>query len=39
MILQRKAGEALMIGESVEVRVISVDGTRVRLAISAPEDV
>jgi carbon storage regulator len=39
LILQRKAGEALMIGESVEVRVISVDGTRVRLAISAPEDV
>lgn len=39
MILQRKAGEALMIGENVEVRVMSVDGTRVRLAISAPEDV
>ena len=39
LILQRKAGEALMIGENVEVRVISVDGTRVRLAISAPEDV
>lgn len=39
LILQRKAGEALVIGENVEVRVISVDGTRVRLAISAPEDV
>lgn len=39
LILQRKAGEALMIGENVEVRVISVDGSRVRLAISAPEDV
>ena len=38
LILQRKAGEALMIGENVEVRVISVDGTRVRLAISAPEE-
>ena len=39
LILQRKAGEALMIGEDVTVRVVSVDGARVRLAISAPEDV
>ena len=39
LILQRKAGEALMIGEDITVRVVSVDGTRVRLAISAPEDV
>ena len=39
MILQRKAGESLVIGDDITVRVISVDGTRVRLAISAPEDV
>lgn len=39
LILQRKAGESLLIGEDITVRVISVDGTRVRLAISAPEDV
>lgn len=39
MILQRKAGESLLIGEDITVRVVSVDGTRVRLAISAPEDV
>lgn len=39
LILQRKAGEALMIGEDITVRVVSVDGTRVRLAITAPEDV
>lgn len=39
LILQRKAGEALMIGEDIMVRVISVDGARVRLAISAPENV
>ncbi len=39
MILQRKAGESLVIGEDITVRVVSVDGTRVRLAISAPEDV
>lgn len=39
LILQRKAGESLVIGEDITVRVVSVDGMRVRLAISAPEDV
>ena len=39
LILQRKAGESLVIGEDITIRVVSVDGTRVRLAISAPEDV
>ena len=39
LILQRKAGESLVIGDDITVRVISVDGARVRLAIDAPEDV
>ena len=39
LILQRKAGESLLIGEDITVRVVSLDGARVRLAISAPEDV
>ena len=39
LILQRKAGESLVIGDDITVRVISVDGTRVRLAIDAPEDI
>ena len=39
LILQRKAGESLVIGEDIIVHVVSVDGTRVRLAITAPEDV
>ena len=39
LILQRKAGESLVIGDDITVRVISVDGTRVRLAIDAPETV
>lgn len=39
LILQRKAGESLLIGEDITVRVVSVDGVRVRLAISAPQDV
>lgn len=39
LILQRKAGESLVIGEDITVRVVSVDGVRVRLAITAPDDV
>ena len=39
MILQRKAGESLVIGDDITVRVISVDGARVRLAIDAPGDI
>ena len=31
LILQRKAGESLMIGDDITIQVISVDGTRVRL--------
>jgi carbon storage regulator len=38
LILQRKQGESLMIGEDITISVLSVDGTRVRLAISAPKD-
>ena len=33
LILQRKAGESLVIGEDITVRVVSVDGARVRLAM------
>lgn len=39
LILQRKAGESLLIGEEIEVTVLSVDAGRVRLAIEAPKSV
>ena len=39
LILQRKAGESLMIGEEIEVSVLSVEAGRVRLAIQAPKSV
>lgn len=39
LILQRKAGESLVIGGNITVSVVSVDGMRVRLAITAPDDV
>jgi len=39
LILTRKNGEELVIGEHVRVRVLSVTGGRVRLAIEAPREV
>ncbi len=38
LILQRKPGESLFIGEDIQVSVVSVDsGGRVRLAVDAPK--
>ncbi len=39
LILQRKEGESLFIGEDVEVTIVWVVGARVRLAIRAPREV
>ena len=39
LILQRKAGESVLIGEEIEVSVLSVEAGRVRLAIQAPRSV
>jgi carbon storage regulator len=38
LILQRKAGQSVLIGDDINVTVVSVDGSRVRLAITAPKD-
>ena len=39
LILQRRSGESLRIGEDIEITVVSTEGGKVRLAISAPKDV
>lgn len=39
LILQRKVGESLVIGDDITISVVSIDGGRVRLAISAPSNV
>lgn len=39
LVLQRKPGESLVIGEDIQVSVVSVENGRVRLAITAPADV
>jgi carbon storage regulator len=39
LVLTRKPGQSIMIGEGVEVQVLSVAGEKVRLGINAPRDV
>lgn len=39
LILQRKVGQSLKIGDHITVSVVSVDGGRVRLSIEAPSEI
>ncbi len=39
LILTRKSGESLLIGDNVEVTVLSIRGTQVKLGINAPKEV
>ena len=39
LVLTRKPGQSIMIGEGIEVQVLSVAGEKVRLGITAPRDV
>ncbi len=39
LVLTRKANQSIMIGDDIEVSVLSVVGEKVRLGIQAPRDV
>lgn len=39
LILTRRVGETLMIGEQVTVTVLGVKGNQVRVGINAPKDI
>lgn len=39
LVLQRKTGESIRIGENVLIKVVSIKGGRVRIAIDAPREV
>ena len=39
LILTRRIGESLVIGEDITVRVLSVKGNQVRLGVEAPREV
>ncbi len=39
LVLTRKPGQSIMIGDDIEVQILSVAGEKVRLGITAPRDV
>lgn len=39
LILTRRVGESLMIGDNVNVTVLGVKGNQVRIGVNAPKDV
>ena len=39
LVLSRKKGESIMIGQDIEVVVIEASGSRVRLGVKAPPEV
>ncbi len=38
LILTRKSGQSIIIGDRIEVRVVSIDGQTVRLGVEAPRE-
>ncbi|HEX8984263.1 MAG TPA: carbon storage regulator [Bryobacteraceae bacterium] len=39
LIIRRRAGESILIGDDIEVQVTEIGPTRVKLCIAAPKDV
>ncbi|WGE89957.1 carbon storage regulator CsrA [Actinobacillus arthritidis] len=39
LILTRKIGESLLIGDNVEITVLSVRGNQVKLGVKAPKEI
>jgi carbon storage regulator len=39
LVVRRRAGEAIVLGEDIEIEVIEISRTRVKLGIRAPRDV
>jgi carbon storage regulator len=39
LVLSRKKNESIMIGDTIEIKVIAVEGDMVRIGVEAPRDV
>lgn len=39
LVLARKQGESLMIGDNIEIQIIEIRGDQVKIGVNAPRDV
>ena len=39
LVLARKKGESIMIGDQIEVKVVGIEGDQIRLGITAPKSI
>ena len=39
LVLTRRSGETILIGDDIEITILAVDGSQIRVGIDAPEDV
>jgi carbon storage regulator len=39
LVLTRKLGQAIVIGDSIEIAIVEIKGDQVRLGITAPKDI
>lgn len=39
LVLTRKIGESIMIGNNIELKIISIDGDQIKVGIEAPKDI
>lgn len=39
LVLTRKSGEAIQIGEDIEIKVLAIEGDQIKLGIAAPQSV
>jgi carbon storage regulator len=39
LILTRKKDEGIVIGENIEIKIVEVEGNKVKLGITAPKDI
>jgi len=39
LVLSRKPGQAILIGENIEIQIIEIQGEQIRIGINAPRDI